>query len=245
MILDTQFTPQLVPLIQHFMAVLGPSWPVVFFTSPDTLEAHFSDPARLPPAWRDAVAARSLHVATIPATTRLSSRADVNAFLSRPWLWERLAPATHVLVFQADSIMCARSPHSIDEFLHYDFIGAPWGPELLFNGGLSLRNRTAMMRVLAERDYAADMRARETGPGPDRSIGEDVWFATSMRAMEGARMPSREQARRFSVEWEAGWYPQPLGYHKVHKAMPARLDEIRKWCPEIDLAMPRYLEGEG
>jgi hypothetical protein len=49
----------------------------------------------------------------------------------------------HVLVAQTDAAICANSPHSVDEFLQYDWVGAPWGIPMkgvqyapLGNGGI-------------------------------------------------------------------------------------------------------------
>jgi len=45
-----------------------------------------------------------------------------------------------VLTFQIDSALCSKSPHSINDFLEYDWVGAPWAmwPHLLSgNGGAS------------------------------------------------------------------------------------------------------------
>eukprot|EP00929_Paragymnodinium_shiwhaense_P045879 TRINITY_DN23396_c0_g1_i4.p1 TRINITY_DN23396_c0_g1~~TRINITY_DN23396_c0_g1_i4.p1 ORF type:complete len:349 (+),score=85.14 TRINITY_DN23396_c0_g1_i4:129-1175(+) len=58
----------------------------------------------------------------------------------------------HVLVFEADS-MLLRGDGCIDEFLQYDYVGAPWAnwtgyPKRGGNSGFSLRRRSAMMEAL-------------------------------------------------------------------------------------------------
>ena len=67
--------------------------------------------------------------------------------------WEKL-PLEHVLVFQVDSVLCARSSLRIDDFINYDFVGAPlpkfyWADGLRFgNGGLSLRSKAMMLAAI-------------------------------------------------------------------------------------------------
>lgn len=79
-------------------------------------------------------------------------------------MWEDLAPAEHVLIFQADSVLCANSVRSVEDFFEWDLIGAPIKPQLGigYNGGLSLRKRRTMLRVLDEFDWKKDP--------------EDQWF---------------------------------------------------------------------
>lgn len=89
---------------------------------------------------------------------------SVSDFLTTPWLWNDLAPADHVLIFQSDSVLCANSVRSVEDFFEYDYVGAPIAPELGvgYNGGLSLRKRSTMLRVLEEFQW---------GGGP-----EDQWY---------------------------------------------------------------------
>ena len=180
---------------------------------------------------------------TIPDEFDLAHRNGVNIYLSRPWLWEQLAPAQHVLIFQADSMICANSHHTADDFLEWDFIGAPLsGSEPIFNGGLSLRNRTMMLDILNEGNNWEE----ETASGAWTMGGEDVWFSRKMQE-RGANLPSWDggKALEFSCQFEwhmNGGKREPLGYHKVHKNVPGRLGEISKWCPEISLAEAGILE---
>lgn len=78
-----------------------------------------------------------------------------------------MAPAEHVLLFQSDSVLCASSVRSVEDFFEYDFVGAPIkeGFGQGYNGGLSLRRASTMLRVLGEFEW------KETGGGP-----EDQWY---------------------------------------------------------------------
>ena len=170
---------------------------------------------------------------TIPDQFDLTSRNGVNIYLSRPWLWEQLAPAQHVLVFQADAMLCANSYRTVEDFLEWDFIGAGLGAPKLYNGGLCLRNRTMILDILREGNNWEE----ETKSGKWTMGGEDAWFSAKMDH-RGAHLPEDNVALEFACEfdWQLNEPRTPLGFHKVHKRAPKKVDEIAKWCPEIALA---------
>ena len=240
-ITDTQYTSRLMPLILHYHAVLGPDWPIVFYTSQETLTNHFQPDSPKPSAiWQRAVEERRIQVRIIPDEFNLTSRNGVNLYLSRPWLWEQLAPAQHVLIFQADAILCANSHRTVDDFFEWDWIAATLhGTEHLYNGGLSLRNRTMILDILREGNNWEE----ETKSGEWTMGGEDVWFSRKMD-QRGAHLPVERIALQFACqhEWHLAQQKEPLGYHKVHKNAPKWLDEITRWCPEISLAAPGSLQ---
>jgi hypothetical protein len=96
-ITDNRPLDNLVPLILHFSAVLGPEWPIVVFTGPSP-----------PPAFKSApflrlIEAGSIQVVPLSDTVKFYNTFSVSAYLTDPWFWEMLAPADHVLLFQADS----------------------------------------------------------------------------------------------------------------------------------------------
>ncbi|KAJ9132438.1 Formate dehydrogenase [Pleurostoma richardsiae] len=235
---DTEYTPRLIPLILHYHAILGPDWPIVFFTSEETLNEHLRPELENGSAfWRSAVEAGRIQLRVIQPEFDLKSRDGVNVYLSRPWLWEELTPARHVLVFQTDAILCANARRRIDDFLEWDFIGAPLTQNLddrYFNGGLSLRNRTMMLDILREgNSYEEESNSGEWPPGKG---GEDVWFSHKMR-LRGGNLPEHSIAMQFSCEyvWHINQEKAPLGYHKIHKAAGSKLGEVAGWCPEISL----------
>jgi len=238
-ITDTLFTPRLIPLILHYRAVLGPSWPIVFFTSQATFDKHFSpNSASTSAAWRQAVADGSIETRIISSEFNLTSRKGVNSYLSNPWIWEQLAPAKHVLVFQADAILCANAQKSIDEYLEWDFIGAPLNDtRQVFNGGLSLRNRQMTLDILKSRDWWTDWNTKDA---EYEGHGEDYWMSVLMRE-RGAHLPSIQEALTFSKQlpWHFEVPGDPIGYHRVHRQLrrdKKAIPKIRERCPEIDLA---------
>lgn len=233
---ETKYTQHLLPLILHFHAVLGPEWPIVFFTTEKLIQDHLG--AGSSAIWQHAITSGAIEVRLIPPEHDLTNRVGVNLFLVDPWLWESLAPAEHVLLFQSDSIICANSPHKAEDFLYWDIIGPPpledrhW-----YHGGLTLRNRTLIMEILnAPHDWLGETAAGSEGGG------EDIWFANKMEE-RGGKLPDWPVAVQFAEEfdWNVLAYRTPLGYHKVHADAPLGMAAISAYCPEIALALPGVL----
>ena len=88
-ITDTNYTPRLIPLILHFHSVLGPDWPIIFSTSAETREKHFSWDTKSgnntgSAIWQRAVEDKRIEVRTLPNDVDLTTRLGVNLYLSRP-----------------------------------------------------------------------------------------------------------------------------------------------------------------
>lgn len=126
---------------------------------------------------------------------------EYDELFTSPWFWNSI-PGEMVLIFQTDALLRRQG---IDEFLQYDYVGAPWhdrmgtedGLPIVGNGGLSLRRKSAMLEVLREHPY--DGRP------------EDNYFCFHMMT-EKYHMPAPEKAQQFSVE--TLMYGNPLGMHK-------------------------------
>ncbi len=153
----------LIPLIMHFSAVLGPSWPIVIYTSSENV-GIFSSSA----AFRRQLRSGVVQIRILPSTVLFTNSDSVSAFLTKPWLWENLAPAKYILMFQSDSMICSNAARTVEDFFEYDFVGAPIAPNLGagMNGGLSLRKRETFLRILDEWDWEKEKGRRF----------EDRWF---------------------------------------------------------------------
>jgi len=138
-------------------------------------------------------------------------------------------------------MLCANAARSVDDFFEYDLVGAPIAKDLGtgYNGGLSLRKRSTILRVLENYDWEA------TQKEGDRF--EDQWYYNRMTELqaeeanvgikpkdEGAiNLPTMEVARTFSVETID--YPHPLGVHQVHRWLDDQMVSLDDWCPEYKL----------
>ena len=73
---------------------------------------------------------------------------SINSLLKQETFWETIE-AESIFFIQPDGVVCR---NGIDEFLEYDYVGAPWAhrPDGLVqgNGGMSLRKRSFMLDCL-------------------------------------------------------------------------------------------------
>lgn len=98
-----------------------------------------------------------------------------------------------VLIYQEDSFIFS---NNIEEFLEYDYIGAPWLEEVLpvnvGNGGFSLRTRKAMIDIIDAID--------EEKHNNDEVISEDVFFSKHMQKLNMGKIADKDTALKFSTE---------------------------------------------
>ncbi|KAH6665650.1 hypothetical protein B0J14DRAFT_491760 [Halenospora varia] len=233
-IIETRPMDNLAPLILHFSSVLGPGWPISLFAPESAVPKS--------KAFQRAIESGAVNIHDIPSNLTFMNHNDVSEFLTTTWFWEQLAPASHVLLFQADSIICANAPMHVNDFLQYDFIGAPIDTTLGrgdvgMNGGLSLRNRTMVMEVITSHSWKGELaEAKDVNP---TVLYEDQWYYQKLLNTPGARLPKEEEAKPFSVE--SLWYDTPVGYHQIGKWNMGRLAEIDKFCPEHRLATNDFI----
>ncbi|UCB46432.1 MAG: hypothetical protein JSV25_03130 [Spirochaetota bacterium] len=126
------------------------------------------------------------------------TKEDYSKLLTSKGFWKDIG-SEHILIFQTDSILRKRG---IEEFLHWDYVGAPWKsddtPQIGGNGGFSLRRRSVMLDIL------------ENDKSNIPKEPEDIFFC--MKLSEGNyNVAPLEVAVRFSVE--EIFYPDPVGTH--------------------------------
>jgi hypothetical protein len=223
----------LIPVILHFSSVLGSEWSIHVFTGPE----NFGMFTNSVPFKRN-IDAGLFQLRSLPADTSLNTHAAVSGFFTKPWFWEQMAPVKNLLLFQADSIICSNSEQKVDEYLEWDFVGAPVdearGLGMGFNGGLSLRNRQKFLEITQSYDWQVERHGDHSKGNIDY---EDQWFSQKLRelpagadGLPSANLPSVEVAQKFSVE--TMWFDKPLGYHQPNVWQKERMDDIYRWCPE-------------
>ena len=227
-IVEDRPLPNLVPLILHFSSVLGSEWPIVLFTT----DNFVTDST---PLFR-AINEGRVFVKKLPFEVKASDPNSISAFLTKPWIWNQLAPTDHVLLFQSNSIICGNSPMMVEDFMQYSFISAPvnyhqQGQD--YNGGLSLRDRNLMLEIIEASEG-------EKGMGCGIHF-EDQWFYQKLAMLvpneDGtprAKLPDIEIAKRFAVKGIG--YEWPLGYSQAQSYQYDNLMQIQRWCPEIWLS---------
>lgn len=161
-------------------------------------------------------------VDAVPILSRKSfSIEDYNILLRSEFIWSYLLAKgyQHALLVQDDGFLVRRGLE--DMFLldnKWDYIGAPWVdvPEnatiktkthglLTGNGGLSLRNVSAMLNVAISRPVDLFLTGHLTEP-------EDVFFAAGIAEATPDRLPPIDVSKLFASEEIL--YPKSLGFHK-------------------------------
>lgn len=171
---------------------LPPGWNILWFHGSSTNTSRLL--ALFTPAVKACLSTRDLGVENLTPQ-------EYSALLLTPAFWSGL-PTNRVLIFQTDSGFFGHSPHRLEEFLAYEYVGAPWpapGDIRVGNGGFSLRRRDAMVRVL-------------TSDPPAPQAVEDVYFGSQIAQGHLLGAPL-SVCFRFAVELTAE-YPFPLGFHK-------------------------------
>jgi hypothetical protein len=114
-----------------------------------------------------------------------------------------------ILNFQIDSLLLR---DNIDEFLGYDYIGAPWSKpkegKFVGNGGLSIRNKSKTIQYLNQHKN-------------EEGVWEDIFF---IKYLDDDNLPDILTAMKFSVE--DIFYPCPVGVHNPIKIEPHLLKLI-------------------
>ena len=139
-------------------------------------------------------------------------------------------------MFQTDSLICTKYKHLINNFLKYDYVGAPyalhmvWGQEANYvgNGGLSLRKKSVMLVIINScKDY---------NPGLD----EDLYFSAGC-VHHRTYKPHFVEAREFSIETVYSSYS--FGVHAPWKWLPKEsILQINKECANVDDLRKLYTE---
>jgi hypothetical protein len=127
-------------------------------------------------------------------------------------------PSETFLIFQTDSIILKENKDKINDFLQYDYVGAPWpkvtgfylGDIQVGNGGLSLRKKSKMLELLKYKDIAID-NSNEKPFG--KYIAEDRFFNGYNEKIISINKPPFDKAKCFSVE--CIYCENSFGIHKL------------------------------
>jgi len=128
-----------------------------------------------------------------------------------------MIPTETFLMFQTDSIICRRDKELINEFLQYDYVGAPWTNGEIGNCGLSLQKKSAILEKIKQCPYY------------------DPWdiFIGNSNHCGNLNYPSFDMAKRFSVEQVMS--PASFGIHKPWNALNADdLQQLVQRCDGLD-----------
>ncbi|KAJ3181419.1 hypothetical protein HDU87_001025 [Geranomyces variabilis] len=205
----------LIPILLHYMATVPEDWPFMLMHSAEVVPL-----LNRSSAVKKYITSGKLTAMQLPETIKLKDRQDVSYFLTQNSTWHLLPePAEHIFFFQLDAMICSNSEQSVDDYLHFDYIGAPWphAPQLRGgNGGFSMRRKSRLLRCLRHRTWHR---------GED---SEDVFYSYCLSSFPDAVMPSFNQQKEFAIERVDS--PRYLGLHKP--AGGVKVATHLDFCPE-------------
>ncbi|KAF5631923.1 hypothetical protein F25303_9572 [Fusarium sp. NRRL 25303] len=190
LLIENRPQPIIAPLLLKFMYQMPPDWKFRFMGSNESV-AYVNSSA----AMREHVKSGKLDLTYIPTNMSTAGQEMISRFLTNLWLYDTvLQPAEMLLVFQTDSILCANNKRTVDEFLGYDYVGAPWdtGGRYGGNGGLSIRRVSSIVSILQNQQRA------------DNSDPEDVWLSTRLGHHVDGRVANGSVSQLFSGEMNGG-----------------------------------------
>lgn len=216
LIIDDRATPRVVTVVLNVLEHIPSDWKIQIFT----LQQHWSfyQKSSLEPF----IQSNRVFLTSIDFPRNNRSGSDfINLYLTSPSLWRRVQ-GEKVLLFQIDSAICSNSSYKLTDFLHYDYIGAPWKVGGCCNGGFSIRSRTKTLLLLES----------EHGRYPLHQINEDGWFATNLPRF-GGTVASISVAKTFAVE--TIYSSRPFAVHNPSIDYLGREDmkRICTDCPEV------------
>ncbi|KAI0104124.1 hypothetical protein GGR51DRAFT_572807 [Nemania sp. FL0031] len=236
LLIEPRPIPHLVPQILHMISVVPPDWRFIFVgTNRSTASVGRSNAAK------HQQAVGKLDLLVLPTPWEIDSKEKIFRLLTDIRFYDEFLPGVEwLLKYEYDSILCANSATSLNEWLDWDWAGAPRLENDRFagNGGLSIRRISAIRRVLKFQE-----RYNDTTP-------EDEWFGNRVWVLPGAKVAS-SKAGQLAVEDH--YIPDPMGFHvrdgghgladSVWKD-PNRRRAIFDYCPELSLIMDMKLERE-
>ena len=178
-------------VLRNVMHFLGDGWGLQIFTCRDNEDYV----RQITDGWK------TVHIDIL--AEHIFDRAEFEKFRKSTDFWRRMR-GERLLCFETDSILCRRG---INEYMSFDYIGAPWNEKQFFNrnvrignGGLSFRRKSAMIDIC-------------TGSKPWVVQPEDSFFSINLQLRKDEFvLPDIETAMSFSVE--TLFHPNPLGLHK-------------------------------
>jgi len=122
LIIENRPLPHLSPLLLHMVSVVPPDWRFLFLGSQESIN-HINTSRAVQHHERNG----KLDMRLIPNNVSIAGQEEVSQLLTSNWFYDQMiGPAEWLLHFQSDSIMCANSELSLNSWLKYDWVGAPW-----------------------------------------------------------------------------------------------------------------------
>lgn len=236
LLIEPRPLPHLVPQILHMISVVPPDWRFLFIGS----EKSIVSVGRTYATKHQQVIGK-LDLMVLPEPWEIDTKEKVFRLLTDVRFYNEFLPGVEwILKYEADSILCANSEDSLNNWLDWHWAGAPRTPNDRFsgNGGLSLRRVSAIKRILGFQARYNDTEA------------EDEWFGKRAYILPGAKVASGTDGM---LAVEDVYVESPMGFHvreggkQLADAVwknPQQRQKIFRYCPELSLIMDMKLERE-
>ncbi|KAK4705790.1 hypothetical protein P7C70_g402, partial [Phenoliferia sp. Uapishka_3] len=247
-IIEKRNLPTLLTVLSTFIARTPPEWPFQIWHGK---ENEFA--LRNSHILKDYIATGKLTLVQLPNEDAVYDGRSLSRFLTLPDFWEALAPAKHIFFFQADTVICARSNATVNDFLGldvypesgYDWVGAQWWFRFVsfyfvaqaWSCGLNVSLPSS--RGYPQAPYGGNggfcIRRREAMLNVTRQFGqewdgenEDMWFADRLQRTSN-QFPAQDIAMSFAFEAppagseDLDFVYEPYGVHIGNGGSPCDL----------------------
>lgn len=153
----TWFQRRYTTMIRNIKANLPPNWAIqIFYTG----KGQSLNGININKGLQRMIDNKEVILTLIPDNVWNNKKRHYELWLQR-WTWEN-AKADKVLVFGGNSVLCGNSIYTVNDFLHFDYVGHATNSLKGVGGGsgISLRSRQAMLQVI---DYEFS-KLRASGP---------------------------------------------------------------------------------
>lgn len=171
-------------VLKNFLTNLSNEWNIIIFHG--RLNSNYVNNiiSNKLPNYKERISTINLNINNLKPTEY--------SFLFKQLFFYNKIPTETFLVFQTDTILFEKNKNLINNFLKYDYVGAPWklSPNginnFVGNGGLSLRKKSKMIEII-QKDIDII------------NIAEDVYFSCSNKVK--LFKPTQQEAKLFAVEY--------------------------------------------
>lgn len=236
LIIEPRPLPHLVPQILHMISVVPPDWRFLFIGSNKSVAS-----VGRAYATKHQQVIGKMDLMVMPEPWEIESKEKIYRMLTDIRFYDEFLPGVEwILKYESDSILCANSQESLNDWLDWHWAGAPRTPDDRFsgNGGLSLRRVSAIRKVLS-------FQARYNDSQP-----EDEWFGKRLYILPGAKVAAGTDGMLATEDF---YHENTMGFHVRESGMqladavwkdPVQRRKIFDYCPELSLIMDMKLEKQ-
>lgn len=122
LLIEERTVKHMTPLLLHMLYVIPPEWQLLYLGSSESLSI-----VQRNPAIQHHQTDGKLELRLAPRNESYGGREQRNRLLTDAAFYKEYLPAAEWLfMYHTDSILCANSPLDLNDWLKYDWVGAPW-----------------------------------------------------------------------------------------------------------------------